>query len=309
MRLNEARREFVLNTWSREVMSECSVVEKQTVYTLEKTGIWGEAVRQRRAIILNDFTSPHPLKKGLPEGHAPLTRYMTIPVFSGEAIVAVLGVADKSAPYSEADVRQVKLLMEPVWRIVERNVDFTKRKKTEEALRFERELMSNLLERAPVSIFVTSREGRMRLVNRQWEKVTGKSRRQALDAPLNIEECIGSPEAPRHFHTVRFPLYDGEGRVDAVGGLSLDVTEMRQAAAERSKLELHVQRAQKPESLGVLAGGIAHDFNNLLMAILGNADMALQEMLPDSPARRKAGERVRGRGAVRQRELDRVNAR
>jgi len=57
------------------------------------------------------------------------------------------------------------------------------------------------------------------------------------------------------------------------------------AEEERAKLETQVQQAQKLESLGVLAGGIAHDFNNLLMAILGNADLALMELSPVSPAR------------------------
>ncbi len=54
---------------------------------------------------------------------------------------------------------------------------------------------------------------------------------------------------------------------------------------ERLALEAKVQQAQKLESLGVLAGGIAHDFNNLLVGILGNADLALLDLPPESPAR------------------------
>ena len=67
--------------------------------------------------------------------------------------------------------------------------------------------------------------------------------------------------------------------------LEKEVTERKQAEEERLSLERQVQHAQKLESLGVLAGGIAHDFNNLLMAILGNADLALGELSPMSPAR------------------------
>lgn len=54
---------------------------------------------------------------------------------------------------------------------------------------------------------------------------------------------------------------------------------------ERRRLEIKMQQVQKLESLGVLAGGIAHDFNNLLTAILGNADLALVEMAPETPGR------------------------
>ena len=47
---------------------------------------------------------------------------------------------------------------------------------------------------------------------------------------------------------------------------------------ERERMSDRVQRAQKLQSLGVLAGGIAHDFNNILTGILGNADLALTEL-------------------------------
>lgn len=63
-----------------------------------------------------------------------------------------------------------------------------------------------------------------------------------------------------------------------------DITERKHAEDERRKLEEQVQEAQKLESLGVLAGGIAHDFNNLLVSILGNADLAREELSPLSPA-------------------------
>ena len=57
-------------------------------------------------------------------------------------------------------------------------------------------------------------------------------------------------------------------------GIFIDITERKRAEAERLKLELQIQQAQKLESLGVLAGGIAHDFNNLLGGIFGYIDLA-----------------------------------
>lgn len=124
---DDTKEEFTLNTWSNDVMKQCTIVEQQTRYQLEKTGIWGEAVRQARPIIVNDFQAPHPLKKGYPDGHAPLHRYMTVPIFSDGRIVGVVGVANKDTDYNSADVRQLILLMESVWMI-------TARKRAEEAL-------------------------------------------------------------------------------------------------------------------------------------------------------------------------------
>jgi PAS domain S-box-containing protein len=69
--------------------------------------------------------------------------------------------------------------------------------------------------------------------------------------------------------------------VSAIGGED----NRRMAEEVRQKFEAKVQQAQKLESLGVLAGGIAHDFNNLLTAILGNANVALMDLAPESPVR------------------------
>ena len=113
---DEERQEFILNSWSHDVMPACTVMDPHTVYTLDSTGIWGEAVRQRKPIVVNDFTAPNPLKKGYPAGHVELRRFMTVPVFSGERIVAVVGAANKAEPYDESDILQVSLLMDGVWK-------------------------------------------------------------------------------------------------------------------------------------------------------------------------------------------------
>lgn len=116
---SEERKEFILNTWSKDVLPACSVVNPSTCYSLEKTGIWGEAVRQRRAIIINNFESPNPLKKGMPEGHVPLKKFLTIPVFKEQTIVGVVGLANKETDYTESDMLQISLLMEAVWKVVD----------------------------------------------------------------------------------------------------------------------------------------------------------------------------------------------
>jgi two-component system, cell cycle sensor histidine kinase and response regulator CckA len=53
-----------------------------------------------------------------------------------------------------------------------------------------------------------------------------------------------------------------------------DITHRKRAEEERRGLEVRIQRAQKFESLAVMASGVAHDFNNLLVMVLGNASLA-----------------------------------
>jgi len=78
---------------------------------------------------------------------------------------------------------------------------------------------------------------------------------------------------------------DEMGKPLRASGTFMDITNRKTMEESRDKLDSQVQYAQKLESLGVLAGGIAHDFNNILMGILGNADLALEDLSPFSPVR------------------------
>ena len=97
---------------------------------------------------------------------------------------------------------------------------------------------------------------------------------------------------------------------DVLGGLRhvvftfVDITALRQMQQQQRTLEQQLAQSQKMEALGTLAGGVAHDFNNILAAILGNADLARQDLAPGAPSRQSLHEissaARRGRELVRQ---------
>lgn len=77
----------------------------------------------------------------------------------------------------------------------------------------------------------------------------------------------------RHVEVSAYLVRDGADRTVGFRGVIRDVSERKQAEAEKRKLESQLHQAQKLEALGTLAGGIAHDFNNLLMGIQGRISL------------------------------------
>jgi PAS domain S-box-containing protein len=100
------------------------------------------------------------------------------------------------------------------------------------------------------------------------------------------------------------PVFDDHGVFMGYRGVGRNITEQRRAEEARRELEEHLLETQKLEAIGVLAGGIAHDFNNVLAGILGNAQLAIDDLPPEHPALqslqqiRRAGHR--GREMVQQ---------
>lgn len=67
-----------------------------------------------------------------------------------------------------------------------------------------------------------------------------------------------------------------------IAELAEKALQQRRSDIEREALELRLHQAEKMESIGRLAGGIAHDFNNMLGVILGQAELSMLQLEPDS---------------------------
>ncbi len=126
--LTEDEKAFSSVAWSRSALEGCAIAEKPMHAPIEKAGLWADAIREKRVVVVNDFSAPNPGKKGHPTGHAPLTRLMLVPVFEGERTVALAAVANKDEEYNPSDARQLTLLMDGMWKLIQRE-------KAEKALR------------------------------------------------------------------------------------------------------------------------------------------------------------------------------
>lgn len=128
---NEQDFTFLANSMGGE--GHCDIRKQRNHPSFETSGLWEEIMRQREPVILNDFQSSE--KESFPLGHIPLLRLMCVPVFSDGRMVALAAVANKEEDYDPSDVRQLSLLMDGLWKMIQR-------KRTEAALRESERLAS-----------------------------------------------------------------------------------------------------------------------------------------------------------------------
>jgi PAS domain S-box-containing protein len=118
--LNENMTILTMQAWSSNVVEQCGVEGDSAHFPVEGAGLWAEAIRERQPVIVNDYHAFHPAKKGVPEGHIELRRFMSVPVMDGERIVALAAVANKAEDYVTSDARQLSLFLDGVWNLIQR---------------------------------------------------------------------------------------------------------------------------------------------------------------------------------------------
>lgn len=117
--LNEDESIYTIHAVSRDVVKDCDVEGSPLHWPVANAGIWADAVRKRKTLFVNDYSQPHPSKRGLPPGHLPVGRLMVVPAFDGRRMVAVAGVGNKASDYDKSDERQITLLLGRMWNNVQ----------------------------------------------------------------------------------------------------------------------------------------------------------------------------------------------
>ena len=131
-----------------------------------------------------------------------------------------------------------------------------------------------------------------------WEDAYQAARRKAVETrkkqeiPLPLKRKDGSTAWARADIEADF---DETGTVTLWRMVLTDITAQRKAEEDRERMEAHLQQARKMESVGNLAGGVAHEFNNMLYIIIGNSELAL-EQIPEWSAARDNLKEIRAAG-------------
>ena len=175
--------------------------------------------------------------------------------------------------------------------------ELAERRRAEEALARERERLLVTLRSIGDAVITTDRQGNIELMNRVAEALLGQSLVEARGVLLEVVLPLLEPERDMPLPSItRRILEHGEPRV-LVHAARLDVegqplvsvgaspildhsqerqgvvVALRDITAQR-RLERELARAEKLESVGLLAGGIAHDFNNILTGVMGHISLA-----------------------------------
>jgi PAS domain S-box-containing protein len=304
--MNEDETVLTMQAWSKTAMEECAIIDKPLVYPLETTGLWGEAVRQRRPIITNDYAAPNPYKKGYPEGHVEIRRHLNIPVFDGDRIVAVAGVGNKDEDYDDSDVRQLTLLMNAMWWQI-------KRQRAEEELAAEVErgiyFQKLLIHTCMDGIVANDVEGIVRTFNETAAKILGYDPEEVLGR-MTIRDLYAPGMADQIDARIHDPAFGGAGILenyetwmrakdgslvpiwlsarllfenDREIGMIGHFKDLR----ERKRMEEELLRSERLAVLGKMAAHISHEIKNPLMLIGGFARQVVQDPSGDSAKNRE----------------------
>lgn len=182
-------------------------------------------------------------------------------------------------------------------------------KQTLDMLRESRSRLETTLDAVPDMIYELSLDGTVRYANKAAFATLGFP--PEVVGKIQLTEFMIPEDAEKAFSALTRMVQDGtslknsrytllttdkrripveanavllERHTDAptVLGLARDISARLEQEKERARLQEHIQKLQKVESLRVLAGGIAHDFNNLLAVVIGNAALARSTAKPES---------------------------
>jgi PAS domain S-box-containing protein len=220
---------------------------------------------------------------------------------AGEPAVIETTLLRRDGPSREVELRAVPVRHRGEPHVLWMGRDITERKRTEQALRGSEEQYRAMFNASADALMLWNSRLQRVDVNPAHEKVFGYAREDVVGR--GFEGLAWPPEMVRpRIEMVRRALAGEASRAELealrkdgrrimtelrtipiqhrgeahVLQIARDITERREAEAERARLEAQLRQAQKMEAIGQLTGGIAHDFNNILTGVVGYVVLAAE---------------------------------
>lgn len=290
--------QLTIHAWSEEVMDACRMPRPPGVFIIGETGLLGEVVRNRRSVIINDYGLDHPMKRGCPDGHVTIQRFLTVPIFDGDRISAILAVANKQDPYTKDDADALITLGNLAFGILDQ-------KQTEQALRESEERFRRLAENAGDIIYRIDLlpEPHFVYANPAMETVTGYSPeefyadpdlgRRVIHPDDQLPDLTGENKGMM-YPVLRYirkdgeiiwveqrnvPIYDDKGEIVSIEGIARDITATKKADEELARSAAAIADANR--KLNLMTGITRHDIANQLTVL--NGYLSLAEDITDEP--------------------------
>ena len=163
--VSEDQNQIQLGTWSSNTLKHYCTANFDNHYPVEKAGIWADSIRSKQAKVVNDYAS-EPNKKGLPEGHSHLERFVSVPIISDGLVRMIVGVGNAPEAYDAFDVSSITQFGNELYQLV--LIKRTQQKLEESEKRF-----YNLFAKAPLPYQSLSEEGNILEVNEAWLSLFG----------------------------------------------------------------------------------------------------------------------------------------
>ncbi|MGE5471273.1 MAG: PAS domain S-box protein [Bacteroidota bacterium] len=328
--INDDQQSIEMIAWSVSTVEHFCAATYADHYPLAEAGLWAEAARQKKPVIINDYRTAEN-RHGLPPGHAELVRMAGIPVLEEGRVRMLTGIGNKSEPYAAVDVESVQLISNEVWRIV-------RQRRAEQALR----VATQVVNASPVVCFRWRATPGWPVIFvsdnvTQWgyavaDLLAGKPPFGAMVHPDDQEriaaEVVRQTSDGRAAFMQEYRLLTADCKIlwvvartnvlrNAAGepefydGVLTDITERKRQedelagnlAAQRilnKRLEeAHNQllQSEKMASIGQLAAGIAHELNNPIGFVhsnLGTLESYLRDLMDIIDAYDRAATAVGG---------------
>ena len=185
-------------------------------------------------------------------------------------------------------------------------LDITERKRVEEALRENTQMLSVIYKSVGDVLyyigvepddsfrFLSINPAFMDATGLREEEIIGKRIEEIIPEPSvwtvldQYKKAIKEKNIVRWVETSAYPAGEKTGEVTIApildtSGVCTHLVGSVHDITENKRLEAQFLQAQKMKAVGTLAGGVAHDFNNLLTVIGGNTQLALMNLLPEDP--------------------------